>query len=267
MRRGFLAFACVAATLVAAHSPAQFGQPSDADQIQLGQRAAAEIRKKERILPSYDNRTQLVRRVGERLLDTIADEKMPWKFTFEVADSKTMNAFALPGGPVFIYTGLLDKLETEDQLAGIMGHELTHVFREHWARQYAESQKRSLILGVILGVTKANTAWRSAAGVVNVLEKTKFSRGSETQADDIGFEMMVRAGYNPMGLADVFRLFERSRKKGANIPFLSTHPVDSERIKRIENRVVAMNRDFPDQRPLRYDQDGGLSRYRWYRSP
>jgi predicted Zn-dependent protease len=194
----------------------------------------------------------MVRRIGNDLLDTADLRNTPWKFSFDVIDSKQVNAFALPGGPTFIYSGLLDKLETEDELAGIMGHEMTHVLKEHWAQQYASTQKRQLGIGLLLGILRANRVWQNVGSIVDLMESTKYSRKEESQADDGGFDMMTRVGYNPAGLADVFRMFQRQKNSGASIPFLASHPSDSARIAHIENRVHAMNTNFPPQRPLRY---------------
>ena len=116
----------VAACVVAGGTAsAQFSKPSVEQQIDLGKRAAAELRKSEKVLPASDPRVKLVRRIGRRLLSSIPASEN-WEFSFDVIQSKQVNAFALPGGPTFIYTGLLDKLKTEDELAGIMGHTHTH---------------------------------------------------------------------------------------------------------------------------------------------
>lgn len=229
-------------------------KPSRAKQVELGLQAADQIRKKERVLPSYDERVRMVRRVGNELLAQANLTNTPWKFSFDVIESKQVNAFALPGGPTFVYTGLLDKLETEDELAGVMGHELTHVLKEHWAQQYASSQKRQLGIGILLGVTHAGSIFQNIGSLVDILEATKYSRKEETAADDGGFAMMTAAGYNPSGLSDVFRMFMKQKGGGASIPILSDHPSDKSRIARIESKIQASNRTYPSQRPLRYDE-------------
>jgi len=159
-----------------AAAPADQFKPSKAQQVKLGMQAADQIRKKEKVLPDSDPRVRLVRRIGERLVAASDMKDQPWKFSFDVIESKQVNAFALPGGPTFVYTGLLDKLESEDELAGVMGHELTHVFKEHWAKQYAETQKRQLGLGILLTVIHANSGIQNLGSVVDVLASTKYSR-------------------------------------------------------------------------------------------
>src|SRR5579862_365524 len=150
MKPTILAGLLVSLCLPAA-SMAQIGKPSVDQQITLGERAAADLRKTSKILPDTDPRVIELRKVGSRLLSTFQD-KEDWHFTFDVIDDKQVNAFALPGGPTFFFTGLLKRLKTEDELAGVMGHEMTHVRRQHWAHQYAASQNRNLLLnlGLIL---------------------------------------------------------------------------------------------------------------------
>lgn len=254
--------------MAAAPADAQF-KPSRKQQIELGRKAAEEVRKKERVLPSYDERVRLVRKIGEQLEATLDQKNADrWDFTFDVVDSKKVNAFALPGGPMFIYSGLLDKLETQDQLAGVLGHEMAHVYREHWARQYEESQKRGLLLGVLLGVTRAGNVARTGAGIFDLVQQTKYSRSAETQADDVAFASLVRTGYNPTGMADVFRMFQKMKKGGNPLPFLASHPTDDARIKRIEKKITASNQTFPRQKPLTYDREYSThtpQQFRWWR--
>src|SRR5215212_9069036 len=100
MRTRFaLPFAAALAIGTAASAPAQFGKPSQTDQVKLGLRAAQEIRQKERVLPSSDPRVQTVRRIGQRLLSSMTPDRAPWEYSFDVIDNKQVNAFALPGGP------------------------------------------------------------------------------------------------------------------------------------------------------------------------
>jgi predicted Zn-dependent protease len=133
-----------------------------------------------------------------------------------------------------------------------MGHEMTHVFKEHWAKQYADTQKRELGLGILLTILHANSAFQNLGSVVDVIEATKYSRSEESQADEGGFDKMVSAGYNPQGLADVFRMFDREKLGGQQIAFLSDHPSDKSRIDRIEKMIKDAHRTFPKERPLMY---------------
>lgn len=251
MRRAFPLSAVVAAALVLpALAPAQFTfkKPGADQQIKLGRQAAAELRKKEKVLPATDARVKTLRRVGQKLLATINDDE-PWEFTFDVIDSKQVNAFALPGGAVFFYTGLLDRLKTEDELAGVLGHELIHVRREHWARRVAEQSKRNLLLTGLLIFGRANNTTAGLASLGNDLYTMQFSRGDENDADIRGFEMMTKAGYNPQGMADVFRML--ASLGGKTPEFLSDHPSDKNRVNRIEELAKKSGKSYPPQTPLR----------------
>ena len=238
----------VLALAVPATAPAQFKKPSAQDQIKLGRQAADELRHKEKVLPASDYRVRTLRRVGQRLLNTLPSDE-PWEYTFDVIDSKEVNAFALPGGSVFFYTGLFDRLKTEDELAGVLGHELTHVRRQHWAKRVAEQQKRNLFLSGLLILGHANSATANLASLGNSLYTMQFSRGDENDADVRGFQMMTDAGYNPQGMADVFRML--GSLGGKQPEFLSDHPSDKNRVNRIEELARKSGKNYPPLTPLR----------------
>lgn len=237
-------------------------RPSRNDQIKLGQQASAEVRKKEKVVSAEDPRVQLMRNVAARLIAASPDpEKSKWPYSFDVIQNKAINAFALPGGPIFFYSGLVDKLTTEDQLAGVLAHELQHVRKEHWARAYEGHMKRQLGITVVLLLLRANrTAFDLASVSYDLLVSLPYSRRDETQADDLGYEMMVKAGYNPTGMAEVFKILKDSMKGGKPPEWLNTHPDDGKRIQRIEDRIQKSNQTFPVQRPLpwRTTPSGGL---------
>jgi predicted Zn-dependent protease len=171
-----------------------------------------------------------------------------WQYSFDVIDSKDVNAFALPGGPTFFYTGLLDRLKTEDEIAGIMGHELTHVRQQHWARIYGDAQKRQLFLTGAFLLLRVNYTGAQIADLVNNLLDLKYSRTDEAAADEGGFVNSSASGYNPQGLADAFELLD---KLGGHEPeFLSDHPADKNRIQHIEDDIRKSGKTYPPQRPL-----------------
>lgn len=253
MRRAFLlpALAAVALTLPAA-APAQlFGigkKPSAKDQIKLGRDAAQDIRKKQKALPATDPRVRTLRRVAQRLLSKI-DTDEPWEYSFDMIDSKEVNAFALPGGSVFFYTGLYDRLKTEDELAGVLAHELTHVRREHWARRVGKQQTQNLALTALLILGRANNEVASGASLLNSVYTMQFSRGDENDADIRGFDLMTKANYNPQGMADVFRML--GSLGGKTPEFLSDHPSDKNRVNRIEDLAKKSGKSYPPLTPLR----------------
>jgi beta-barrel assembly-enhancing protease len=251
--KAHFAIPIAAALMAAAIADANPLRPSRTDQVRLGQQAANEIRRKERVLPSTDARVRTLRRVGSELLRNTDDRGAPWQYSFDVIDNRQLNAFALPGGPVFFYTGLMDRIQTEDQLAGILAHEIAHVRQEHWASAYARQQERQLLGSLIFMIARPNRTIANIASIgADLVLALPYSRGNEVDADMVGLDMMVRAGYNPRGMADVFEMLRREARGGRTPEFLSTHPDDAGRIRRIEDRIAQMNRTFSPQQPIDY---------------
>ena len=229
----------VLTVVVSAH--AQLFKPSKADQIKAGKEYAAKIRRENKVLPDSDPRVRLLRQVGQRFLNARTpseQKKEPWEFTFDVIDSKEVNAFAIPGGPVFFFTGLIDKLTNVDEISGIMGHELTHVRREHWASAVNSHQEKGLgilLLGTVFG---ANKTTMSVLDMVNQFSfNLAASRGQEREADQYGFDFDLKAGYNPEGMIQVFDMFRKMKGNGGTVEFLSTHPDDKNRISTLTKKL------------------------------
>jgi predicted Zn-dependent protease len=225
--------------------------PSVQDQIKLGDQAAEQVMKKNHVL--HDERSQRVEAVGQRLLNALsAKERGPWNYRFYVIDGKEINAFALPGGNVFVFTGLYDRIQSEDALAGVMGHELTHVREQHWAKMAGAQAKRQAELSVLLGVTRAGPVWQNIAGLSDSLLSLRYSRKDEDQADAEGLQDLVAAGYNPQGMLDLFRLLTEAAGKGEGPAFLADHPLTKDRIQKTQERIDHLGRhDFPPEVPLR----------------
>jgi predicted Zn-dependent protease len=238
-------------TVAVAPARADMFKPSQKDQARLGDQAAQEVMRKYRII--HDSRARRVEDVGDRLVDALPSrERGPWDYRFYLIDSKEVNAFALPGGNVFIFTGLYDRMRSEDELAAVMGHELTHVRKEHWANAAAKQQKRQTGLLVILGLTRAPKGWQSAAGLLDNLLTLKYSRSEEDQADELGLQDMVAAGYNPRGMLDLFHTLQESSGGGGGGPsFLADHPLTRQRIERTQERIDRLgSRNFRPAIPL-----------------
>lgn len=216
-------------------------KPSIAEQKKLGDQAAADIERQNKMVGG--ERLARVQRVGGRLVNALGSkDRRNWDFRFHVIDSKDVNAFALPGGNMYIYTGLLDRIRSDDELAAVMGHEMTHVRKEHWANMEAKNQERSAGLGILLGVTKAGRDWYNVAGVANSLVNLRYSRKDEDQADEGGLNNMVAAGYNPNGMLALFHTLETAAREGNTPTFLRDHPLTSTRIAKTQQRIAKMNR-------------------------
>ncbi len=236
-------------------------RPSVAEQKKLGKTAAEDILKKHKEV--QDDRARSFRRVGTNLIDALPEkERTRWDFSFRVLDNKEVNAFALPGGPMFIYTGLLDRIQSADELAAVTGHELAHVREEHWARQYESEMGRTIGLELLLGVTRTKGAIGDLARAANGLLSLNYSRKEEDQADDKGLQNMNGAGYDPGGMIDLFDTLKKaSGNKNEGPDFLRSHPLTENRIRRTRERIEKLkqqptpkrdpNRDQTDRTPPR----------------
>ena len=181
---------------------------------------------------------QYVRGLGERLAAASEMPDLPW--TFRVLDDPTINAFALPGGFVYVTRGILAHMTSEAQLAGVLGHEIGHVTGRHGASQASTAQlaQIGLIAGSIFSERIANNAGL-ASGLTGILF-LKFGRDDESQADQLGIRYMTRLGYDPRELAGVMRMLDRSSAasgSGRAPEWQSTHPDPANRVTAILARV------------------------------
>ncbi|MGI4788391.1 MAG: M48 family metallopeptidase [Janthinobacterium lividum] len=265
-RRRFLRSAALTAAGIAAvplllPSPALaggfFSAASPDDQKKIGDQAAAQVLKQYHEV--FDGRATHFNQLGQRLVHALpASDRNTWNFRFHVLDSKEVNAFALPGGNMFMFTGLYKLLATDDALAGVTGHEMTHVRLQHWAKANAKQQERDTLLALGLSFFHAGTTAQSIAGMVDSTIGLKYSRTEEDQADQGGLQNMVAAGFNPQGMIQLFQTLEKVSGNGGSVAgdFLSDHPLTSDRIKRTQQRIAALQSTstFPPLTPLHYSQ-------------
>ena len=212
---------------------------SKEQQEQIGLQAMAEVYKQMPVLPDSSPQTQYIQRIGRKLVATIPQE-YSWPYQFHVIPQKEINAFALPGGPMFVNVGTITAADNEAQVAGVMAHEMGHVYMQHSAKQAVKQSLTQGIVGVLGGLLGQGTAGSLArlgmsvgAGIVSL----KYSRGDESQADAVGAIIAYKAGYNPRELAS---FFEKLEKQGSSGPqFLSDHPNPGNRRVAIENEAKA----------------------------
>ncbi len=209
--------------------------------VQLGQETAAEIRKKVTLV-NDPTLTAYVNAVGRRLAETREAKASGFHFTFEVVADPAVNAYALPGGPMFINTGLLKAVDNEAQLAGVMGHEMSHVILRHGTSQASKVDLIQTPLALAGQLTDNNTMMGQleqlgiGLGANSVL--LKFSRTNESQADLMGSHLMAEAGYNPIQLA---KFFVKLNDQGVDaIAFLSDHPNPGDRSKAIDREAMRL---------------------------
>lgn len=206
--------------------------------VQLGKEAAAEIEKQVPVI----NDAQLnsyIRRIGERLAST--PEAGGFPYSFKVVGDQSLNAFALPGGPTYVHTGLISAAENEAQLAGVMAHEISHVALRHGTNQASKAnlvQLPAMLAGAVLGQDGGMLGGLAQLGIGLGANSVlmKFSRSAERDADLLGARIMAKAGYNPIEMARFFEKLEA--EGGARGPqFLSSHPNPGNRMKAVEDEI------------------------------
>jgi beta-barrel assembly-enhancing protease len=195
---------------------------------------------------------QLVDRVGHQIVANSAASKGPYRFDFHLlADRKTINAFALPGGQVFITEALLHKLRSEGQLAGVLGHEVGHVVGRHGAEQLAKQELTQGLTGAAVLATydPNNPDSRGSAAVaaaIGQLVNMKFGRDDELESDKLGVRFMAESGYDPRAMIAVMQVLKEAGGRGGQPEFFSTHPNPENRISRIKQ---AVEQTFPNGVP------------------
>jgi len=211
---------------------------SKQQQEQLGLKTMAEVYKQMPVLPDSSRETQYIRHLAGKLQSTIPPDRS-WPYQFHVIQASDINAFALPGGPIFVNVGTITAAENEAQLAGVLAHEMSHVYMQHSAKQAPKATAAQIIAG-LAGAVLPQGGWGSvASGVVQIGAGTvlmKYSRGDEAQADAVGAIIMYRAGYNPQAMADFFETLQK-KYGGGGPQFLSDHPNPGNRTAAVQKEI------------------------------
>jgi predicted Zn-dependent protease len=197
------------------------------------------------VLPDNSVETQFVRQLGQKLVATIPPENS-WPFDFHVGAQKEINAFALPRSPMFVNIGTITASANEAELAGVMAHEMSHVYMQHSARQASKAQTAGLVAGIADAVL-GGTVGQKAGGPVGELSQMgiqigsqglmlKYSRTDESQADAVGAIILYKARYNPQAMAD---FFEKLQSQGGAAPpqWLGDHPNPGNRQWEIQTEI------------------------------
>ncbi|MFN4146861.1 MAG: M48 family metalloprotease [Runella sp.] len=184
----------------------------------------------------------LIKKIGHGIVQNTEAKNSPYQFDFHVlADPETVNAFAVPGGQIFITMGLLKRLKTEDQVAGVLGHEIGHVIGRHSAQQMAKQE----LLGGLAGAAGAalsdpsspNGSAYMAQYVANLMN-LKYGRDDELEADDFGVKYMVATGRNPEAMIEVMQILAAAGSPNRPAEFQSTHPSPENRIAKIKEAMA-----------------------------
>jgi predicted Zn-dependent protease len=210
-------------------------------EVALGAKAAPELAREYGGLEADPAAQAMVDRVGARIVARTEAASTPYPFEFHVLDDdRTLNAFALPGGQVFITAGLLRRVGVESRLAGVLAHEVAHVIARHGAEHLAKQQ---LVQG-LAGATQIATydpsspgsaASGAIAAAIGQLVTMRFSREDEIESDALGARLMAGAGYDPEAMLEVLRVLEEA---GGGVPeFFSTHPSPDDRRARLEEAI------------------------------
>jgi len=218
---------------------------SPADDVKLGQEASAQVLKE---LPMLNDASveEYVSGIGQRLVRAIPPDQQhsEFRYTFRVVNQKEINAFALPGGPMYLNRGMIEAAHDEGEIAGVMAHEMSHVILRHGTAQATKGEKFQIgaIAGQVLGAIVGGTAGSIIAQGSNFGLSTyfmKFSREYESQADINGAQLMARAGYDPHDMANMFKTLEA--QGGSSGPeWLSDHPNPGNRYQRINQEAAGL---------------------------
>lgn len=214
-------------------------------EIALGKQLATEVERQARIVDDPII-AEYVSRIGQNLVRN-SDAKVP--FTIKVIDGDEVNAFALPGGFFFVYTGILMKADNEAEMAGVMAHEIAHVAARHGTRQATKGQLINygtiplIFMGGIAGY-----AIRQSTSILVPLGFLKFSRGDESEADLLGLQYMYKAGYDPSCFVDFFEKIQALEKKkpGTISKVFGTHPPTDDRIKKSQENINKYLKEKPE---------------------
>ncbi len=208
-----------------------FNQYSPEQDIEIGREASAEVNRQIPVLPDSSPVTRYVQQLGAQLVPH-APGPNQWPFSFHVVNVKEINAFALPGGPIYVNVGTIQAADDEGQLAGVLAHETSHIVLRHGTQQASKqvfAQLPLAILGAAVGRSAAGSLAQlgAAFGVQSLF--LKYSRDAEREADLLGSQIMYDAGYNPYSMVEFFTKLEK--EGGPGVPqFLSDHPNPGNRV-------------------------------------
>jgi len=221
-------------------------------EIALGLQAAPEMASQYGGLHPDQQAAARVKEIGQRLVSKTKVSETPYEFDFHLlADEQTVNAFALPGGQIFITAGLLRKLTTEGQLAGVLGHEIGHVVGRHSAQQLAKAKLTQGLTGAAAIATydpdnPSSQTGAIAAAMIGKLLNMRYGREDELESDRLAVRLTGESGYDPRAMIEVMRILEQASGGARGPEFAQTHPNPGNRIAAIEQ---AIQQEYPQGLP------------------
>jgi predicted Zn-dependent protease len=207
-------------------------------EVMLGYKSAPQMAAQMGGLSQNEKARVLVTQLGEKLVAKSFAAKSPYKFSFHVlADPRTVNAFALPGGPIFITEGLLRLLKSEAELAGVLGHEIGHVIARHSSERLAKQQLTQGLLGALV-VGSGDYTTAQIGQMVGSMINMSYGREDELESDALGIRIMAEAGYDPRAMIRVMEVLANASGGSRQPEFFSTHPAPENRTARIKEAIA-----------------------------
>ncbi len=242
LRTVFIVFGCMLILFTALHCATvmrtitSINLLSDDEEARLGEQMVAEIESKEQVV--YDPQVMdYIAQHGRAVSGYLPPRS--FGYTFKVLAGPEINAFATPGGHCYVYSGLIKFADNEAGLVGVVGHECAHVAAQHIGRQLTKQFTYAVIAGAMLG-DDPSTVERIASGMLGTGVGMHFSRQDEYEADRLGVEAMINAGYHPQGMIDFFDKLDRTHGSSGGIisKYLPTHPPTPDRIAAIREQIA-----------------------------
>jgi beta-barrel assembly-enhancing protease len=204
---------------------------SQQKEVKMGSDSAAQIARQLPLIKDPES-LRYINVLGDSLAHVTDERDLDWHFA--IVDSKEINAFAIPGGYIYINRGLIEHAESMSEVAGVLGHEIGHVTRRHTIKQQQKAQGTNIGMSVACALTRVCTNGLANVGA-DVLAGgmfAKFSRADEAEADEEGVRTTIKAGIDPHGIPEMFRILldERKKNPGAVSNFFASHPLEEDRI-------------------------------------
>ena len=246
MRKALFAITLILLTAACSTNPAtgqrQFNIVSESQEVSIGRQSHPEIIKQFGVYDEKPELNRLVDRIGRELAAASERPNLPWTFT--VLDTPMVNAMALPGGYIYVTRGMLERINSEDELAGVLGHEIAHVTARHSAQQISKQQlaQFGLVLGAVIAGPEAFQQYGQIAQLGLGLLFQRYSRQHETQADLLGTGYMAEARYHPIGAERMLMTLQRLDKNpssGLDRYFMS-HPDPAKRVRDVRQKITEL---------------------------
>lgn len=224
--------------LLVAPRPAQAGMfsVSPEKERRLGEEAARQIESQARVVrgPVAD----WIGAIGQRLAAVSSNE---FKYSFKVIDSPEINAFCLPGGYVYVCTGLRKVAQTDDEVAAVIAHEITHAEQHHYAKQYGKASKRGALLSVLSIAAGLPSGANQVLGLLDLSMSQKYSRTQEAESDDLGMKRLARAGFKPQGMVSLLeKLSKEDGKSNVLDKWFGDHPGAAQRVAAAQQELLQL---------------------------